>query len=96
MQINIAKLSEISSEYKIATLKAEEFGINGYAKYSDQFSLTEEGFRKLASGRDYTVRQFGGCFKYEYLIKIDGVSFYLLTDKLLFEGDEKKLENEEM
>ncbi len=91
MQINIAKLSEVAEEYKIATLKAEEFGINGYAKYSDQFSLTEEGFRKLSSGRDYTVRRFGSCYKYEYQTKVDGVAFYLLTNELLFEGDENKI-----
>lgn len=94
MQINNSKLLEVAEEFKIAKLKADLFGINGYVKGSDckdLFQVTEEGFRKLALGREYTVERFTSCFLYEYKTKVDGVGFYVLTDDLLFDGDENKI-----
>lgn len=94
--MQIEKLINIAEEFKIATLKAYEYGIKGYVKNLDEdiFLINKEGFKRLSVGRDYIVKVFGSCYKYEYQIKSEGVIFYLLTDEFLFDDDENKLESE--
>ena len=97
--MQIKKLINAAEELKIATLRAKEQGIHGYERTEDCFNVfNDEKFKELAKDRKYTISHKGDYrgFMYEYKVKIDGLEFKNITNKLLLEGDEDKFGNGEM
>jgi len=96
--INIEKLVDVALELRIATLRARGQGIISYVDNADEFQIYDEKqFVILFRDKKYTLAM-SGCkeFPYEYKGIIDGLRFITLTKKLLFEGDENKIESEEI
>ena len=88
-----------AEELKLATLRAKEQGITGYEEVENYFKIfNDEDFKKIAKDRKYTISHKGNYrgFMYEYKVKIDGLEFKNITNKLLLEGDEDKLGNGEI
>jgi hypothetical protein len=92
------KLIDRAVDLRIATLRAEEQGICGIVdcggNREEFLYYNEEDFARLIKGRDYTVRKHSHSYKYQYKCKLCGLTFTCLTNKLLFDGDEIKLEEE--
>lgn len=96
--MQIEKLIDVAVDYRLAALKARELGIInisclGYEKEEFQY-YGEEDFARMIKDKKYTVEKFDRD-SYKYSCIISGLTFFCLTDVLLFEGDEKKLINEE-
>jgi len=99
MQINLEKLVDVAVELRIATLKADEQGIICYSKTlggEEYFSLwREEQFAEIIKDREYKIKRFNGEYcNYKYETYISGLKFSCITKQLLFDGDEKKIEEE--
>lgn len=92
------KLIDRAVDLRIATLRAEAEGICGIVdcggNREEFLYYNEEDFARLIKGRDYTVRKHSHSYKYQYKSKLCGLTFTCLTNKLLFDGDETKLEEE--
>lgn len=97
--INLEKLVDVAVELRIATLKADEQGIICYSKTlsgEEYFTLwNNEQFAEITKEREYKIKRFGGKhFNYKYETYISGLKFICLTEKLLLDGDENKIEEE--
>ncbi|MFA5528413.1 MAG: hypothetical protein WC996_07325 [Peptostreptococcales bacterium] len=92
------KLIDRAVDLRIATLRAEAEGICGITdcggNREEFLYYNEEDFVRLIKGRDYTIKKHPYNYKYQYRSKISGLTFTCLTNKLLFDGDEIKLEEE--
>lgn len=96
--MQIEKLVDAAIDLRIATMRAEEQGICGIVdcggKKEEFIYFDKEDFAKLIKGRDYTVRKYPHSYKYQYKSKLCGLTFTCFTNKLLFDGDEEKIEEE--
>jgi hypothetical protein len=92
---DLNKLVDVAIEYRIAKLKAREQGIIGITDCGgkrEEFQYhNEEDFARLIKDREYTVQKFPYDYKYQYTGIISGLTFICLSNKFLFEGDEKRL-----
>ena len=92
------KLIDRAVDLRIATMRAEEQGVCGIVdcggKKEEFIYYDKEDFARLIKDRDYTVRKHSHSYKYQYKSKLCGLTFTCLTNKLLFDGDEIKLEEE--
>lgn len=97
---DIEKLVEAAIDYRLVALKAREVGIIsissiGTERESFQF-YDEKDFARMIKDKEYTIKNFDSTdYKYKYTSTISGLKFFCITTELLFEGDEKKIEEEE-
>lgn len=98
MQVNIEKLVDAAVELRIATLRADEQAIIGYMHNSEEFQVFgEDKIAELFKDREYTVEDLKSkTHPYRYKCVITGLKFIALSNKLLFEGDDDKLESEDI
>jgi hypothetical protein len=94
---DIEKLVETAVDYRQAALRARNLGIInisylGYKNEAFQIYGVED-FAKLIEGKKYTVAEFNYT-RLKYTCVISNLTFFCITDKLLFEGDENKIEEE--
>ncbi len=94
--MQIEKLINVASEVRIATLKLKEQGIYSYNDAFDTFHIPEDMFLSILGDKKYKVT-LRNCTEYphRYAVTITGLTFYCITNKLLFEGDEKKIKESE-
>ena len=93
--MQIEKLIDAAINFRLAELKARELGIidiSGIDTEREAFHFREEeDFATMIKGKDYVIEKFSRDFKYKYSSVISGLKFFCITNKLLFEGDEKKI-----
>lgn len=95
--MQIEKLIDIAVDFRLAALKAKELGIInisylGHEEEAFQY-YGEEEFASMIKDKKYTVEKFDRD-SYKYSCIICGLTFFCITDKLLFENDENKIEGE--
>lgn len=91
--MQIEKLVDAAIDYRIAKLKAREQGIIGVTDCGgsrEEFQIyDEDDFREMIKTRKYLIVRNKDY--YEYKTKVAGLNFVCLSNKFLFEGDEKRL-----
>jgi hypothetical protein len=91
------KLVDGAVDFRLATLKAKELGIINISYLGDEKEAFqyygEEDFKKIIEDKKYTVERFDKR-QYKYTCIISGLTFFCITDSLLFENDENKIEGE--
>lgn len=96
---DIEKLVDAAIDLRIATLRAEEQGIICYTDgiNGETYQIFKEtDFKELIKDREYTVKTRPSLiYFYEYSTKVAGLNFIYITEELLFEDDEKLLEEAE-
>lgn len=95
--MQIEKLVNVAIDFRLAELKARELGIIDISAIGTEREafhyFGEKDFKKMIEGKKYTVEKFD-IKQYKYTCVISGLTFFCITDDLLFEGDEKKIEEE--
>lgn len=95
--MQIEKLVDGAVDFRLAALKAKELGIINISYLGDEEEAFqyygEEEFARMIKDKIYTVEKFDRD-KYKYSCIISGLTFFCITDDMLFEGDEKKIEEE--
>ena len=98
--INTEKLVDAAIDYRVAKLKAREQGIiyiNDCGGDKEQFLISDtDDFRGMIKTREYTIIERKGDFRYEYKIKVAGLSFICLTPFLFDSEDRKYIVTEEI
>lgn len=92
--MNIEELTELAVDYKLMMLKGRENGIANYVKevklgnetlVEESFLICKEDvFLELIKGRNFTIKRFEQGM-YDYGVKVDGLKFRYITDKLIGE-----------
>lgn len=81
---------------RIAALKANDKEIYRYNDYDDSFLISEKLFAEMFKDKKCEILdRESNKYKLKYKGVIDGLTFYTITDDLLFNNDEK-LEAEEI
>ena len=80
--------------YRIAPLKQENksiIGVTDCGGKREEFQFhNKDDFSRLIKDREYTVQKLPYDYKYQYKSIISGLTFICLSNKFLFEGDEKR------
>lgn len=96
--MNIEELVDAAVDLRIANLKAREQGIlsvyDAGTKEERFHFYKEEDFMNIIKDREYAIKNHDAKFKYKYISIINGLMFFCITNELLFEGDENKIEEE--
>jgi len=92
---------EAAFELKIASLKAEENEIYRYSSWTNSFQVNNTLFREMFKGRRYKVNLCDDSFKYQYQGTISGLTFFAVSNDLLFDSDndikaEERIETNEL
>lgn len=90
ININLAK------NYANIGKKLYKQGVIGSFMDDGRMHLKTKAFRELFEDKEYKITHFDNRTKYEYSGVIGGVSYFTITNNFLFEGDEDKLESEEI
>lgn len=80
---------KVAENLKIQTLKADNLGIDGYIRCLNVFQITNNLFQKIFNDKPYKISDFDKN-RLQYQGTIEGLSFYTVTNELLFEGDEEQ------
>lgn len=90
---NTEKLIDAAIDYRVSKLKAREQGIIGVTDCGgnrEEFQIFDKDvFQEMIKTREYEISRNDEY--YEYKTKVAGLNFICLSNKFLFEGDEKRL-----
>lgn len=95
--MQIEKLIDAAIDYRVAELRAREqdiIGISGVGTKDERFHYYDEkSFAEIIKDKNYIVERFDSE-NYKYTATISGLTFFCLSEDLLFEGDEEKLKED--